>query len=246
MAVLIVGATSDMAKAVAHVYAQKGTPLHLVARDRQALEVLAQDLRIRYEVPIHTHQVDLTEKSAVRQWKEHLLDYEPPFDRALIAVGYLGDEAKARTDLSEVERIIQVNYTAVVWTGNAIASYFVQKKIRGTLGIIASVAGLRGRAANYYYGSSKAAVIAYASGLRAWGWRHGIRVTTFLPGFVQTKMIRHLRTPKRLTVLPEEIAPIFYKGLEKGKKIVYVPFYWRWIMGAITSLPETIFMRMGF
>lgn len=246
MSVLIIGANSDMAKAVAHLYAQKGTPLHLVSRNAQDLHVLAQDLRIRYEVPIYTYVVNFMDKSAVDQWRKSLLDWEPPFDRALIAIGYLGDEDQARIDLSEVERIIQTNYTAVVWAGNAIASYYLQKKIAGRIGIISSVAGLRGRATNYHYGSSKAAVIAYASGLRAWGWRYGIQVTTFLPGFVQTKMIRHLTTPRLLTASPNQIAPILYKALEKGKKTVYVPFYWRWIMWVIVNLPEAIFMRMGF
>ncbi len=243
MGVLVLGATAGMVASALHKWAQAGEKLYLVGRQPDKLQAIASDLRIRYGASVETYIVNVDEPASIGCWWETFLASEPSFEKALIAWGYLGDEDRARREDAEVEAIIRRNYMAVVLVAGRIAAYMAERR-KGVLGIISSVAGVRGRAKNYHYGSAKAALIAYASGLRAYYWEKGVRVITILPGFVDTPMVAGLALPRPLVTSAERAGHLIYKAMQKGPAVVYVPAYWRWIMLVIRLLPEGIFRRL--
>ena len=243
MGVLVLGATAGMVAASLHKWAQEGQRLYLVGRQIEKLHAIASDLKIRYGAQVETYQVDVDRPGAIAAWWEKFLAQGATFEKALIAWGYLGDEERARRDDGEVEAIIRRNYTSVVLSAGRIAAYLAERG-GGVLAIISSVAGIRGRAKNYHYGSAKAALIAYSSGLRAYYWEKGVRVVTILPGFVETPMVAGLDLPQPLVTSAERAGHLIYRAMKKAPPVAYVPGYWRWIMLAIRLLPEGIFRRL--
>jgi short-subunit dehydrogenase len=116
----------------------------------------------------------------------------------------------------------------------------------GTIVGISSVAGDRGRASNFIYGSAKAGFTAYLSGLRARYFRAGVRVVTVKPGFVRTRMTEGLRLPPILTAEAQEVAAAIYRSAEERKNdVIYVRRVWRYVMISIRSMPEALFKRLG-
>jgi decaprenylphospho-beta-D-erythro-pentofuranosid-2-ulose 2-reductase len=243
MGVLVLGATAGMIASTLHKWAQEGQKLYLVGRQTEKLHAIGSDLQIRYGTQIETYQVDVDVPGAIAAWWEQFLAQGPTFEKALIAWGYLGDEDRARRDDAEVETIIRRNYTSVVLAAGRIAAYLAERG-GGVIGIISSVAGIRGRAKNYHYGSAKAALIAYASGLRAYYWEKGVRVVTILPGFVDTPMVAGLDLPRPLVTSAQRAGHLLYGAMKKSPAVAYVPGYWRWIMLVIRLLPESIFRRL--
>jgi len=243
MGVLVLGATAGMVASALHKWAQTGEKLYLVGRQPDKLQAIASDLKIRYGASVETYVLDVDELASIGRWWENFLANGPVFEKALIAWGYLGDEDRARREDAEVEAIIRRNYTAVVLAAGRIAAYLAERG-KGVLGIISSVAGVRGRAKNYHYGSAKAALIAYASGLRAYYWEKGVRVVTILPGFVDTPMVAGLDLPRPLVTSAERAGHLIHRAMQKAPAVVYVPAYWRWIMLIIRLLPEGIFRRL--
>jgi decaprenylphospho-beta-D-erythro-pentofuranosid-2-ulose 2-reductase len=243
MGVLVLGATAGMIASTLHKWAQEGQKLYLVGRQTEKLHAIASDLQIRYGTQVETYQVDVDVPSAIAAWWEQFLAQGPTFEKALIAWGYLGDEDRARRDDAEVETIIRRNYTSVVLAAGRIAAYLAERG-GGVIGIISSVAGIRGRAKNYHYGSAKAALIAYASGLRAYYWEKGVRVVTILPGFVDTPMVAGLDLPRPLVTSAQRAGHLLYGAMKKSPAVAYAPGYWRWIMLVIRLLPESIFRRL--
>jgi decaprenylphospho-beta-D-erythro-pentofuranosid-2-ulose 2-reductase len=243
MGVLVLGATAGMIASTLHKWAQEGQKLYLVGRQAEKLHAIASDLQIRYGTQVETYQVDVDVPGAIAAWWEQFLAQGPTFEKALIAWGYLGDEDRARRDDAEVETIIRRNYTSVVLAAGRIAAYLAERG-GGVIGIISSVAGIRGRAKNYHYGSAKAALIAYASGLRAYYWEKGVRVVTILPGFVDTPMVAGLDLPRLLVTSAQRAGHLLYRAMKKPPAVAYVPGYWRWIMLVIRLLPESIFRRL--
>ena len=114
----------------------------------------------------------------------------------------------------------------------------------GTLVGISSVAGLRGRATNYVYGSAKAALTAFLSGLRNRLASRGVHVVTVLPGFVATRMTEHMDLPALLTARPREVADAIHRAAEKKHNIIYVRPVWRVVMFVIKLIPESVFKKM--
>ena len=164
--------------------------------------------------------------------------------RAAIAAG----ELRAGDALPSVRQLaaeLRVNPNTVVQAYRELEHEgltYVQRG-QGTIVGISSVAGNRGRQSNYIYGSAKAALTAYLSGLRNKMYHHKVHVLTVLPGFVNTKMTEHLKLPKPLTAQPEEVANAVYDGVKKKKNIIYVKWFWRSIMTIITSIPEPMFKK---
>ncbi|MCP4108494.1 MAG: SDR family NAD(P)-dependent oxidoreductase, partial [Desulfobacteraceae bacterium] len=136
----------------------------------------------------------------------------------------------------EAKKIIETNYLGV-------AEDF-EKKGRGFIIGISSVAGERGRQSNYFYGSAKGAMTVYLSGLRNRLQRSSVQVTTILPGFVQTKMTENLDLPEKLLATPRDVAEDIYKAYVKKRDIIYTKWFWRWIMLVIKLIPEMIFKKL--
>jgi len=239
--VLILGATSDMAQAIAKKYAAEGWSLTLAALEPDLLEPIAGDLRVRTETPVESLEFDATDFASHPAFYEGLA-VKP--DAVICVFGYMSDQMTARTEFDQVRRTIDINFTGAVSILNIVADDF-EKRGQGAIAGISSVAGDRGRQSNYIYGCAKAGFTTYLSGLRNRLTRSGVHVMTVKPGFCRTKMTEHLDLPPALTAEPEQVANAIYKGLEKKRNVIYILWMWRWIMLIIRHIPEFIFKKMG-
>ena len=239
--VLILGATSDIAQAIAVKYAAEGWGVLLAARSLEALEPIAGDLRVRSATEVQSLEFDAQNFSSHQDFYESL---NPKPDAVICVFGYMGDQTVARTDLDEVRRTIDVNYTGAVSILNVVAEDF-EKRGSGAIVGISSVAGDRGRQSNYIYGSAKAGFTAYLAGLRNRLAKTGVHVMTVKPGFCRTKMTENLELPAALTAEPEQVANAVFHGVEKNRNTIYTLWMWRWIMLIIRHIPEFIFKKMG-
>ncbi len=239
--VLIIGAKSDIAKATAREYAKNGYDLYLAARNIEELTEFAQDVITRTQKEVKLVELDILD------YKSHQAFYDKLDEKPLgvvSAVGYLGDQEKAQSDFVEAQKIIDTNYTGVVSLFNIIADDFEKRK-NGFIVGISSVAGDRGRKSNYIYGSAKAALTAYLSGLRNRLYDAQVHVLTVKPGFVATKMTEDMDLPEKLTAQPEEVASDIYKAQQNGKNVLYTKWIWRYVMMVIKMIPEWKFKGMS-
>ena len=236
--VLIVGARSDIAQALAHAYAAEGADLILAARRSSSLEPLRSDLALRHEVT-----VDLIEYDLLTGKPEDLAAQLPVVpDTVVMMAGLLGDQEESAADPEIADVVMRTNFVAPARLLLALAGKMRQRG-SGTIIGVSSVAGDRGRASNYIYGASKAGLTAFLSGLRNSLWGSGVHVLTVKPGFVRTAMTEHLRLPPRLTAEPDEVARAILRAHRAGKDAIYVRPIWRPIMAVIRSLPESLFKR---
>ena len=239
--VLIIGAKSDIAKATAREYAKNGYDLYLAARNSSELESFANDITVRIQRTVKLLELDILD------YKSHQTLYDNLEEKPLgviSAIGYLGEQEKAQSDFTEAQQIIDTNYTGVVSLFNIIANDFEDRRSGFMVGI-SSVAGDRGRKNNYIYGSAKAALTAYLSGLRNRLYDAQVHVMTVKPGFVATKMTEGMDLPEKLTAQPEEVAEDIYKAQQKNKNVLYTKWMWRWVMMMIKMIPEWKFKGMS-
>lgn len=238
---LVLGAASDIARAVAVKFARNGFDLYLAGRNIDELEKDAADISIRQSVNATAVQFDALD------YDNHVNFYQnlnPRPDGLLFAVGYLGDQRTSQSDFAETQKVIHTNFTGVVSICNIAADDFEARKEGFVIGI-SSVAGDRGRTSNYIYGSAKAAITTYLSGLRGRLSRVGVEVLTVKPGFVNTRMTKDLDLPKMLVGEPEQVANEIYKAWKKKKPVVYTRWYWKYIMLIIKYIPDFIFKKMN-
>ena len=238
--VLILGATSEMAMAIARKFGSEKYNIQLAARNIEQITSLQSDISIRYNVECTAHSFDAAAFSMHESFFKQLV---PKPDITICVFGYLGENEKAMNDWQETNTIIQTNYTGAVSILNIVAAHYHSVK-KGTIAGISSVAGERGRQSNYMYGSAKAGFTAYLSGLRNRLFREGVHVLTVLPGFVYTRMTEELNLPKLLTANPDEVGTAVYRAVISGTNIIYVRWFWRWIMLIIKLIPEPIFKKL--
>lgn len=239
--ILIIGAKSDIAKACAREYAKHGYDLYLAARTVEELSEFAQDVMTRTQKSVQLLELDILDYQSHQGFYENIK--EKPLG-VISAVGYLGEQEKAQNDFKEAQKIIDSNYTGVVSLFNVIANDFEQRRSGFMIGI-SSVAGDRGRKSNYIYGSAKAALTTYFSGLRNRLYDAQVQVLTVKPGFVATKMTEEMDLPEKLTAQPDEVAQDVFKAQQKGKNILYTKWIWRWVMLIIRTIPEFQFKKMS-
>jgi len=238
--VLILGATSDIGIAIAKKFAAEKYNIQLAARKPSQLDALQSDIKIRYQVDCTIHAFDAL------QYSSHAVFFEglnPKPDVTISIFGVMDEEEDAFNDWNIAQRMINTNFTGAVSIFNIASKYYISLK-KGTIIGISSVAGDRGRASKLIYGSSKAALNAYLSGLRNQCFKDNVHVMTVKPGFVYTRMTEHLPLPKLLTSTPAEVADIVYDGFEKKKNVIYVKWFWRYIMLIIKNIPEFQFKKM--
>jgi short-subunit dehydrogenase len=238
--VLILGAASDMAIAIARKFAAAGYSIQLAARNVVRLQPLQSDLSVRYQSVCTLYEFDALNFSSHEQFVNSL---SPLPDISICVFGYLGENETARKDWNEALRIIQTNYTGAVSILNVISNAYAAQK-KGVIAGISSVASERGRQSNYIYGSSKAGFTAYLSGLRNRMYREGVHVLTVQPGFVYTSMTEHLHLPALVTAKAEDVGTAVYHAVVAKKNIIYVKWFWRLIMLIIRCIPEFIFKKM--
>ena len=240
--VLIVGAHSDIGRAIARAFARTGRPVILAARKPERLERDAQDLRLRHDVDVKTMEWDVLDMGRHGALIDQL---DPLPEIAVSVVGLLGEQSKSETDSDAARLVIETNYTAPALLLGEIANRMAARG-HGTVIGVSSVAGERGRASNYVYGSAKAGFTAFLSGLRARMWRRGVRVVTVKPGFVATEMTAGMTLPPLLTAAADEVGRAVVAASERGASVIYVRRRWWPIMTIIKLLPERVFMRLKF
>ncbi len=242
MNVLIFGATSAIAQRVARLYAADGASFFLVARNAERLSTVAADLRARGAVKAETTSADLAETPLHANLIAEALAALGRFDRVLVAHGTLGDQTLCEQDAAAALREINLNFLSAASLLTHIANA-MEKQGGGSVAVIGSVAGDRGRQSNYVYGSAKAGLAAFVQGLRHRMGRHGVNVTLIKPGFVDTPMTGHIAKGGPLWAQPEKVATDIRDAMEQGAAIRYTPWFWRWIMLVIRLVPDTIFRR---
>lgn len=240
--VLILGARSDIALALAHAFAARGHPLMLALRTPKRLAPLIADFRIRYDIDVTVHAYDATKMTGQLDF----LDSLPLGPRIIVsATGLMTDQDEAASDPVIARKITETNFLGPVLMLEAAAARFATLSEETAIVGIGSVAGDRGRAKNYVYGAAKSAFAAWLSGLRQKYADTGLHVMTVKPGFVRTAMTAELDLPGPVTVDPEDVARLVLRGLDRRHHVVYTPF-WRWIIGIIRLIPEPLFKKLKF
>ena len=240
--ILIIGATSAIAEATARIFAQQGDRLYLLARNQERLSTLAADLKIRGAVLVGYRQFD------VQAFDTHAAAITAAFaaldtvDAALIAHGTLPDQQACETDCTTTVAALHTNAISTVVLLTHLANRLERQK-SGTLAVITSVAGERGRQSNYVYGAAKGMVSVFLQGLRNRLYRSGVNVLDIKPGFVDTPMTVGFEKGV-LWAEPETIARGIVQALDTGKSVTYLPWFWRYIMLLIRSIPERLFKRL--
>lgn len=240
MNVLICGANSEIAQAFAAELLSKEQVgrLVLTTSDIHSVERLKQHYRARHQKEVEVYHIDVCNKAS--------LNSLPRFEVDLFfcAVGYLGkDSEQGLFDHDNTRKVIEINFSGLVFFLQHIAQW-MEERGRGTMMVLSSVAGERGRQSNFIYGSAKAGLTAYLSGLRNYMYTRGVHVITVKPGFMRTKMTAHLNLPPILTANPQEVSKSLYRAYKKRKNVVYVKWVWRYIMWIIRNIPESIFKKM--
>jgi short-subunit dehydrogenase len=240
--VLVLGATSAIAQATVRLLAARGASLYLVGRNAERLEAVARDARTRGASQVEAEALDLDDTSRHEALVERATTALGGLDGALLAHGILGDQQAAQRSYAEAEKVFRTNFLSAVSLLTPLANHFEARQA-GTLVVISSVAGDRGRQSNYVYGASKGALSVFLQGLRNRLARAGVAVVTVKPGFVDTPMTAALKK-NALFATPEKVARGLLRAADGGRDEVYLPFFWRPIMFLVRGLPERVFKRL--
>lgn len=236
--VLILGARSDIGRALARAYAMKGARVILAARGD--LESERRDLEIRAGVPVRAVSFDVTDDAPDAFYAAL---GEVPGTVVMVA-GLLGDQTRSAADDGEAARVMNTNYAGPA--RYLLAAARVMEGVpSGCIIGISSVAGDRGRGSNFVYGSAKAGLTAFLSGLRNAHARRGLHVMTVKPGFVATQMTAGMDLPAPLTAQPGEVADAILAAQEKRRDVIYTKARWRPVMAIIKAIPEGVFKKLS-
>ena len=244
MRVLIIGANSAIAQAIARILTERGDTLYLVARNANKLTDLINGLKVRGAGTIHSSVLDLCDHARHEQLVREVQQTLGEIDTAILCHGSLPNQLNCEGDYDRAETEIKVNGLSVISLLTTLAPVMTAQG-HGNLAVITSVAGDRGRRSNYVYGAAKALVSAYLQGLRGRLHADGVHVLEIRPGLVDTPMTAHL--PKsRLFSSPERVAKIILNSIGTKRHTVYAPGYWRLIMAIVRAIPDPIFKRLNF
>jgi decaprenylphospho-beta-D-erythro-pentofuranosid-2-ulose 2-reductase len=240
---LVLGATSSIAIATMRRLAATNAHFMLVARNSNRLTAVAEDLLTRGALAVDTWVMDLDDTTAHPEMLTAAAQRLPRIDLALIAHGVLGDQQAAEANFEVAAAILHTNFISTVSLLTWLANY-CQAQRGGTLAVISSVAGDRGRKSNYVYGASKGALNVFLDGLRNRIDRDGVQVLTIKPGFVATPMTAHV--PKNaLFASPDQVARGILKAIARRRDVAYIPWFWFWIMTLVCAIPGSRFKKMN-
>ena len=240
--IVIIGATSAIAGAIAKQYAQCGEQLLLVGRSRERLETLASDLKIRGAAQVDFLTFEANDFATHQALVDNIVSQLGEIDISLIAHGTLPDQQACEADPVLALQELNTNGMSVISLLSHLANVF-EKQCHGTIAVISSPAGERGRQSNYVYGAAKGAVSVFAQGLRNRLFQAGVHVLTIKPGFVDTPMTVNFKKGL-LWSTPGKVAPTIVHAIDRKKDTVYAPWFWKYIMLVIQSIPEIIFKRL--
>ncbi len=240
--ILIIGATSAIAHATARLFAAQGERFFLVSRSASKLDAVRDDLRVRGAGDTNTYALDLTDFSAHAAMLDAATATLGTLDMVLIAHGSLSDQAACEASVAKTMEEWATNCTSVIALLTALANQ-MERQRHGTIAVMSSVAGDRGRKSLYVYGAAKAALNTFLDGLRGRLNAAGVAVVTIKPGFVDTPMTAHL--PKNfLFVPPERVAHDIHRAMTRGASVVYTPWFWRYVMLLLRAIPDPIFRKL--
>jgi len=240
--IVIFGATSAIAKATADRFAVAGASLALVARNPARLSLVAQDLRERGSPHVECIVMDALDFDRHEMVVAQAIRALGGLDAALIAHGTLPDQKACEESFVEARRELDVNFASVVSLLGVLANHFEATQA-GTIAVLASVAGDRGRQSNYLYGASKGAISIVLQGMRNRLHASGVKIVTIKLGRVDTPMTASFEKGSSWA-RPEDVAPLIQRAIERGSDVVYVPRYWRGIMLVLRAIPEAWFKKM--
>jgi decaprenylphospho-beta-D-erythro-pentofuranosid-2-ulose 2-reductase len=239
-AVLILGGRSDIGRAIARAFAAEGHPIWLAARNAETLEPENADLALRFGVEAQALEFD----ALATDGHEAFADGLPELPEIVVSVvGFMGDQAESETDIAKAATVMRSNYEGPASILAVFANRF-EARGSGVIVGISSVAGERGRATNYVYGSAKAGFTAFLSGLRNRLAKKGVHVLTVLPGFVATAMTEGMDLPAKLTAEPDELGRAVVRAVKARRNVIYVKPIWFVVMAVIRNIPEAIFKGM--
>ena len=241
--VLIVGATSPLARYMAHEFARAGDRLFLAARDEQELERIASDVRVRFGATVHAGRFDAEAIDEHEAFLQTVIDALGGLDGVVWVAGTMDGLEEAFRQPSAVRRLIDVNFSGAASLLTLCACYLEQQGA-GFLAGVSSVAGDRGRAQNYPYGAAKGGFSLFLQGLRNRLSKRGVQVITIKPGFVDTRMTWG-RDKLPFLASPQRVARESVQAILKGRDIAYVPGVWWLVMLVLRAIPERIFKRMN-
>lgn len=241
--ILILGATSAIAKHTTRLFAADEHQLYLVARNKEKLKSMQQDMRVRGASEVHYEALDLADNSQHQALIKRATEAMGSIDTVLVAYGTLANQKNSQASYENTLKELQINCLSVISILTILANQFeIQKS--GTIAVISSPAGDRGRQSNYVYGTAKGALSIFMQGLRNRLAKSKVHVLTIKPGFVDTPMTKEFKKGL-LWVSPEVISKGIYKAIRKNREVVYLPFFWRFIMIIIKSIPEKIFKHLS-
>ena len=239
--ILIIGATSAIAEVAARIYAQRGDKLYLFARNQERLITIAEDLKIRGASTVDYAPLDVNDFEAHANIINTVFKTLGKVDVVLVAHGTLPDQKDCENNFNMTLFELNTNAISTISLLTHIANKLEAQK-SGTIAVITSVAGDRGRQSNYVNGTAKAMVSVFLQGLRNRLYKSGVNVLDIKPGFVDTPMTADFKKGL-LWAKPEAIAMSIVNGVDKKKHEIYTPFFWRFIMLVIRNIPEKIFKR---
>ncbi len=240
--ILVIGATSAIAEQTIRLYAKQGANLHLMARDEDKLNTIAQDALVRGAHSASVQKIEVNDFDQHKKWIDDAFAKLVSVDVVLIAHGSLPDQQACQDHVSTTLREMNTNGLSTVSLLTVLANR-MEAQGKGTLAVITSVAGDRGRQSNYVYGAAKGMLSIFLQGLRNRLFAKGVHVLDIKPGFVDTPMTAEF--PKGpLWAKPETIAKNIVKAVDKRKNSIYTPWFWMGIMLIIRNIPEFIFKKM--
>jgi decaprenylphospho-beta-D-erythro-pentofuranosid-2-ulose 2-reductase len=239
--VVLFGATSAIAFEVARLYAEQQARIILIGRSHEKLKECADDLQTR-GATVEVYEQDLALLDQLGSCVETVANMSGGVDVALIAHGLLPDHDQCTQDVSLFQMAYRVNFESPACIAERLAEILARQPEGGTIAVISSVAGDRGRKSNYIYGAAKSALSTYTAGLRNRYGKTKVHIMTVKPGFVSTPMTAHLKQGALFTT-PQKVATDIVKGIAAKKDVLYTPWFWIIIMAIIKLIPEKIFKK---
>ena len=242
--IVIIGATSAIAEHCARLWAAEGAgDMVLVGRDASRLHMVANDLRVRGpDLSLTTKVADFADPQTIQALADEIAGEGPP-DIVLIAHGSLPEQTACQGDLLACREALEINALSPVLFAEAFAGHMARAN-RGTLALIGSVAGDRGRRSNYVYGAAKGLVTRYAQGLQHRLAASAVKVVLIKPGPTDTPMTAHLKSQGVALAPVELVAAGITAAIARGSLVCYAPAKWGLIMMVIRHLPWFVFRKM--
>lgn len=240
--ILIIGATSNIAEHCSKIWAKREDQLYLVARNEDRLKTIVVNLKVYGAKEVHSHCMDLNDTKHHTVMLDAAKAAMGGIDTVLIAHGTLSNQKVCEQSVEETLEEINTNALSTISLLTHIANRFEAKRA-GTIAVISSVAGDRGRAGNYVYGSAKAMINAFTSGLRQRLHKSNVAVVTTKLGFVDTPMTTAFKKGL-LWAKPASVAVMIVQAVDKRKDEVYIPVFWWMVMLAIKTIPDKIFKKL--